>query len=121
MNKKVVRKRYNQWLKDLRSGEFKQTKATLRDPAGMCCLGVLACRVAKERKKSLTALMRRVNASTLGKSTSSDSRLVAFAHDMGLTVSNTQKLMDMNDGNGKSFGQIADYIEAYIMPKVLNA
>lgn len=29
------------WIKALRSGDYKQTKATLRDTEGFCCLGVL--------------------------------------------------------------------------------
>lgn len=35
---------FKQWLEALRSGEFKQTKETLQDNEGYCCLGV-ACKV----------------------------------------------------------------------------
>lgn len=37
MNKKVKKK----WVKALRSGKYKQTRETLKDKHGYCCLGVL--------------------------------------------------------------------------------
>lgn len=36
------------WLADLRSGEFTQTRANLKDATGFCCLGVLANQFADE-------------------------------------------------------------------------
>lgn len=37
MNKEIKQ----QWVKALRSGKYEQTKGTLRDEVGFCCLGVL--------------------------------------------------------------------------------
>jgi len=37
------------WLAALRSGEYRQTRDTLKDKDGYCCLGVL-CHVASEAK-----------------------------------------------------------------------
>lgn len=116
------------WIDALRSGEYKQTKGTLRDTNGHCCLGVL-CDVAKppewdgERVVWFDDLWEEVNEET--------DELPAFLVRRW-NMPDTETLMSMNDGtpkldsfgvpitaNGKfvwagdnkTFAEIADYIE----------
>ena len=39
------------WVAALRSGEYRQTRSTLRDEKGFCCLGVLTDLYLKENNK----------------------------------------------------------------------
>ncbi|MGA0595643.1 hypothetical protein [Enterovirga sp. CN4-39] len=111
------------WVAALRSGEFKQTTGTLKDSKGYCCLGVL-CHVAKD--ELATKLGIRIE--------EADDRLLVVVpdgeghaeilndrelplyveHELGL-YEDTPSLVAMNDGlgfaDGKSFPEIADYIE----------
>jgi hypothetical protein len=49
MNKKVKKL----WVDALTSGEYKQTKGTLKDETGFCCLGVLCDIYTKETKNGV--------------------------------------------------------------------
>ncbi len=86
------------WLADLRSGEFKQTKQSLKDADGYCCLGVLAQRLGTLEEA------QKVNEETV----------VRGRHVLGDAVES--ELIVMNDG-GKSFAAIADFVEATILPQ----
>lgn len=71
------------WVTALRSGDYQQTKNTLQDRIGFCCLGVLnEVRGAIQSYNNLPRL-----------------------------VGNWEVLARMNDEQGKSFAEIADYIE----------
>lgn len=94
------------WIAALRSGEFSQAKTRLRDGDAYCCLGVL-CQVSGGMSDSEWESYR-----------------YSFAHPTlvkaglygGTTLprdSIAKKLADMND-MGKSFAEIADYIEREI-------
>jgi len=43
------RQQFEQWIKALRSGEYKQGRGALQGPQGYCCLGV-ACKVTIDDK-----------------------------------------------------------------------
>lgn len=77
------------WMAALRSGEYRQTTNTLCDELPMpsyCCLGVL-CVIAKQELDS-----------------SAYNWLTKTTRDYGPFV-------EMNDDQGKTFPEIADYIE----------
>jgi hypothetical protein len=100
------------WLKALRSGEYQQCRAYLHTESGYCCLGVLselACQsgeVDLERKWWSEARFE-----TFGSGSSFlDSRVATWA---GLNADREQRLASMNDA-GKSFLEIADYIEEHL-------
>lgn len=111
---KVIRRTkkevYKRWIKALRSGEYKQSNSRLRSGSGFCCLGVLCDLAAKDGgpqwdgsyygpvKEHIWAFP--------------DDIMVDFMVSDGEAFS---KLAEMND-NGKSFKEIADYIENCIMP-----
>jgi len=94
------------WLVALRSGEYKQCKGRLRNYGRkqFCCLGVLAdingekWTLDKYKDWGVGGCMNREESEYLG-------------HGTGLRRPSAGKLMTMND-KGKSFLEIADYIEA---------
>lgn len=103
----------SKWLAALRSGKYEQGRKRLWDlDDRYCCLGVLVDLVEPE-----------------GWVTSSDELADAYYHSgscvhppldlldrVGLPSEESHKLASMNDGTdktpGKSFAEIADYIEA---------
>lgn len=86
------------WIEALRSGEYKQTQHKLKDNIGFCCLGVL-CDL---QGADFDAIEMRFG--TLSLSTNPSE----YIGDLG---EHSSKLSMMND-DGKSFTEIADYIEA---------
>lgn len=87
------------WLAALRSGDYQQGQGELLDVSdnAFCCLGVLCSVAGIERKDiSLWATIE-----GLGRAD-----LVGYEY--------TDTLMEMNDDEGKSFAEIADWIEANI-------
>ena len=83
------------WIVALRSGEYTQGRHALRTKKGRyCCLGVL-CMVLE--RPDLTS----TNYEHLRKAS-------------GLTISETDGCVDLNDVAQLSFNQIADYIEVYL-------
>ncbi len=101
-----MNKRYKQkWIAKLRSGEYPQTTQTLRDKNGFCCLGVL-CETSPVAKTHYFNKYKMPNDRTMDDCLESR-HLKMF----GLTEDIQQVLTDMNDVKGKSFTEIADYIE----------
>lgn len=105
MDKKLKTK----WLKALRSGRYKQTRGTLYDGEGYCCLGVL-CRVAKLRARR--SPYDSVNFYYRG---DGDNHYLpgSFGKEVGLLQASQKMLGRKNDNSGWSFKQIADYIEKH--------
>jgi hypothetical protein len=92
-----------QWLADLRSGEFRQGRRTLKaNYPGYCvhcCLGVLAERQGKMGSPDIYREVERL--------------ILNGAEYLGLAKEGPLKtLIDMNDTKKMSFAEIADYIEA---------
>lgn len=79
------------WVQALRSGEYQQTRCRLVDTIGHCCLGVLADQFGM-----------------IGACEEGIFFVGGECQCLGLGAQ--QELSSMND-NGKSFEQIADYIE----------
>jgi len=92
------------WVTALRSGKFKQTTVSLRRGNSYCCLGVL-CQIAGVPARKLG---ERGTHSFDGGSSVLTQRLRGVFE---LTDTNIDNLIDMNDSYGKSFEEIADYIE----------
>lgn len=100
MNKKVKTK----WLKALRSGRYKQTKAQLMNNDGYCCLGVCLITNKLMTKKAIDNHQVFEGAMLPSK----------IRINIGLTVKTQEKLVNMNDAEGKDFREIADWIEENI-------
>lgn len=100
MNKELKAK----WVAALRSGKYGQCQGVLRDFDGYCCLGVLREIIAP-------------------RSTDSDDDWAALSHDMsemaglrryGIGPNNEQETLAAMNDEGKSFDEIADYIEKHL-------
>ncbi len=101
----------NEWVKALRSGEYKQAKHTLkRNDAGHCCLGVL-CDISKVGKwEDGTSSYYYVTKDGNAAYTSPPPLVYEWAGIIK-TMGSNDHLMNMNDTQGKSFLEIADYID----------
>lgn len=84
------------WLAALRSGEYKQCEGSLHSDAGHCCLGVAEIVLGFESEDNEVLVGDYIPNAIVG--TAHDNKIVGI-------------LTNMND-NGKSFLQIADWIEA---------
>ena len=84
------------WVKALRSGEYKQTNGIMKDAEGFCCLGVL-CAVQGETFERLPVHVLIISR-------------VAPQYAAGLDSDQQNRLAVMND-TGHSFTEIADYIQ----------
>lgn len=78
-----------EWIAALRGGNFRQGKYTLKTDGGYCCLGV-ACAVAKLSMSYLDV-----------------------CQTYGIQTTVACDLAEMNDDGGKSFAEIADWLEAH--------
>lgn len=99
------------WVKALRSGRYKQCSETLRDTYDgkkYCCLGVL-CNVIDYRgwgkqdlDDSVYVYKESVGESVLPRK---------LREEVGITEVQQNKLVKMNDDDGKNFKEIANWIE----------
>jgi hypothetical protein len=89
----------NKWTAALRSGKYKQTKGTLKDHVGYCCIGVYA------------------EANNIPISEDGDHMIVNYSKKMydplvdKIGDDNINKLWQMNDNRDNSFEEIADWID----------
>ena len=89
------------WLKALRSGDYQQSKFTLRDARGHCCLGVLCDIVDPDA-------WRTDETHTTGWGNRHYNQVRGFPF---LTDNQSVRLSYLNDKNDLSFEQIAVFIE----------
>jgi hypothetical protein len=104
-----------QWLRALRSGKYKQASGALRRRVtprsgkfGYCCLGVALDVLGGEWTKvhgEYSCQVGRVN------NESTVEMNEAVLERIGMTDSEQQVLIRMNDGDGRTFEQIADFVE----------
>lgn len=118
MNPKIK----DEWVKALRSGEYEQGTSQLKysDSAGdrYCCLGVLADLAIREG----VPVNEEVHAEDRVASTYYDGCFALLPSSVmdwaGLDEvdddSPMPTLVDMNDKNGRTFSEIADYIEEHV-------
>jgi hypothetical protein len=98
-------------LKALRSGKYKQTEEALQDENGYCCLGVM-CAVFEE--ETGRKLLRSDTGHIYGGELDDQEGVqewVGLRHCDG-TSKNDCPLVTLNDYDGYSFSEIADFIES---------
>lgn len=115
-----------EWLADLRSGDIPQTRGTLKNDEGMCCLGVLASGVIKRHSELLAEyainirelegfmLIATQNYTTSNTLPSNFLDAVGISRYRGETITldgEVNSLATLND-SGVDFEHIADIIEA---------
>jgi len=91
-----------EWVKALRSGDFKQGRGKLRNGDGYCCLGVL-CQV-------IGVVISDDGEVCLGEQGTRDG--YAPLYEIIGRTQDSSTLWMMNDRDKASFPEIADYIEA---------
>jgi hypothetical protein len=97
-----------QWLNALRSGKYEQGYDVLVGPTQHCCLGVL-CEVQgipKSNEIFQFELEEQDEANFYVGSLPN-----SFLNKVGLTQADQNRLVKMNDDDGKTFDQIADWID----------
>lgn len=95
MSEKTLRQR---WIEALRSGEYKQGHYRLKCEGRYCCLGVLA------------ELAGKLEEQENGEFLAVGAGMASLPHEV---IGNQSIFWDMNDSWGKTFAEIADYIEAH--------
>lgn len=93
----------------LRSGDYEQCEKTLHDGKDFCCLGVL-CDLKEDTEWIATSFPKRfaVNHKS-GNTAFLPSHIIQWA---GTSDHVNSTLSVLNDIKGKSFNEIADYVEA---------
>jgi hypothetical protein len=113
MDKEVKEK----WVKALRSGEYTQGHDYLcrtNDMTGknhFCCLGVLCEVMGLETEVRGLGFGIKYKFDDFESSTSLPGRL---GRQLGVSASDADILVGMNDSGGKSFEEIANWIEEYL-------
>jgi hypothetical protein len=99
-------------IKALRSGEYAQTQELLQDEHGYCCLGVMCAVFEKETGR---ALERDGNTGHIeGEDLDAQEgvrRWVGLSDSEGRNTID-KSLVSLNDYNGYTFSEIADFIES---------
>jgi hypothetical protein len=103
-------------LKALRSGEYAQTQELLQDKHGYCCLGVMCAVFEKETGRPLARGSLRDDDIEYIEGEDLDAqegvrRWVGLSDSEGGNTSN-QSLVQLNDSEGYTFLEIADFIES---------
>lgn len=119
---------YHAWIVALRSGQYKQGRRYLEADGKFCCLGVL-CHVLHQRPELGIEMDRLVipgEATEYSTPTSPGYRCGVPSSASELGLSNTLPsaahraveavLIDLNDVDGASFAEIAQFIEGSVMP-----
>ena len=111
MDKKLVR----EWVKNLRSGKFRQGKDALvrfyHKRYSFCCLGVACYPSAKTMNGILETNISLVS----GDNFTAKLKDPDLMKRLGVTPKRQEKLIEMNDDEGYSFNKIADWIEKHIL------
>jgi len=104
------------WLEALRSGEYKQSKDELKNDNGYCCLGVLCDlhRKITKKKNNKWDKGKYLNADVdLPKEVMKWAKLDEINPTILINKKDRRSLAELND-NGKSFKQIANFIEKHL-------
>jgi hypothetical protein len=105
----------SRWTTKLRSGDYPQGKGALRKRGEeqdlFCCLGVL-CEIAADEG----VVHRSVRPKNVGWNCDYNEEGAVLPIELeawsGISLDDRQELMDMNDMQGKTFMEIADWIDA---------
>ncbi len=110
-----------QWLKDLRSGSYKQCSGSLckvgkgNKKASYCCLGILGRSIQKTKLLNLTFIKSPYvkNEKVISYKNVNESGIlpIELSAELGLNDASLDKLIGMNDNDGANFEEIADFIE----------
>lgn len=103
---KIAKKK---WVDALRSGRYKQGKQTLKSSNGYCCLGVLC---VTQGLKFKTDANDDVCLHNYPDTYVNLPRVIR--QSLGLSSRHQLRLIEMNDDEGKTFKEIASWIERFL-------
>ena len=101
------------WLEALRSGRYPQTRDTLPDKFGFCCLGV-ACDISGKGTwvSSPSLSGKQIQMFVISPYGSSKTCIPSpLREEIGLTEAEHKFLANLNDSRKATFAKIADWIE----------
>lgn len=115
---RINKKHFWDWINALDSGKYKQTKKTLQDKNGYCCLGV-GCDVMMGERA-----LREYGGTKLliGVLPEDQPRCPAFLKQINndFKIQTGYKLSVLNDDRGFSFQEIATCLELVYIHKILS-
>lgn len=111
-NKKNITK----WINALRSGKYKQTRATLQDAGGYCCMGV-ACDVFIKPKQRGLDEDKYLYGSYPGSQNNAPHWLKLINGDFADLSG--KDLADLNDSESFTFDEIADLLQLVYIEEAL--
>lgn len=115
---KPSKKDIQKWCKALRSGEYKQTKETLQDENGFCCLGVACDLFIPKEKQSLYIDEPFMSGDMPHDQPYSPDWLVVIEKEFRKV--SEELLTCLNDDKDFTFDEIADVLEAVYIHEVLS-
>ncbi len=117
--KKPLEVVYQDWLLKLREEKMqkKQTDGQLRHEGKFCCLGVLCSTLQKTGDGKY---LSKTDEFFIGEVNESVVLPDSLRESIFMTGTEQSRLIEMNDSDGKSFKEIADYVEKKIMPSALT-
>lgn len=108
---------FNKWIKALRSGKYSQTKNSLEDSDGFCCLGV-ACKVLIPKYKLFIDDYGFIQGEIPENQGNSPVWLNKINDNFSIITS--KSLVDLNDNKNFTFDEIADVLELVYIHKMLD-
>lgn len=111
-NKKNITK----WINALRSGRYKQTKYTLQDAGGYCCLGVACDVFIKPKLRELNKDKHLCGSYPMSQSNAPLWLKLINGHFAKLA---SAEFADLNDYEGMTFDEIADLLQLVYIEEAL--
>lgn len=118
---KAIRQ-FRKWIKALRSDNYKQTRLTLQDKKGFCCLGVACDILIPDEDKMFCSGDGNLFGGYPSQQSNSPEWLKLINEDFKKRYKNSDRedlyplkpyaLSDLNDTLGLTFNEIADILEA---------
>ena len=120
--KKLTKQQFDQWLKDLRSGKFKQGRGSLRSRDKYCCLGVCGYRLDDydDNYLNMNALLSDLSNAELGAYIDKRVQIALYLLNDALVWTGEEVFNGFTDNErakeilisgGSTFADIADKIE----------
>jgi hypothetical protein len=103
-----------QWIADLRSGEYKQGFGALKTDDGFCCLGVLADRIYAQHG-TWRWIKNGAHWHLEPVTNHGEDDTVSFLPADSPLLYDVQELLSRNNDSGTSFTEIADWIEECVL------
>jgi hypothetical protein len=116
---RINKKQFKKWIEALDSGEYKQTKGTLQDKKGYCCLGV-GCKVLVPEDKLVLDKDGFIEGGIPDWQTHSPEWLKKITEHFAAKTQEDFGLTGLNDDKGYTFPEIATMLELVYIHKAFK-